>query len=65
MDKTCRVWLTKFVEKQLKKLPKNILAAYHTWVRTVELDGIRATRTLPGYHDEPLRGDRKAKGLFG
>jgi proteic killer suppression protein len=53
--------MTKFAEKQLKKLPRHILAAYHTWVRTVELDGIRATRLLPGYHDEPLRGDRKGQ----
>jgi proteic killer suppression protein len=61
MDKLCRVWLTKFAEKQLRKLPKQIVAAYHTWVRTVEIDGIRATRRLPGYHDEPLKGDRKGQ----
>lgn len=61
MDKACKVWITKFAEKQLKKLPRHILAAYHTWVRTVEIDGIRATRMLPGYHDEPLRGDRKGQ----
>lgn len=61
MDKSCRIWLTKFAEKQLKKLPKHILAAYYTWVKTVEIDGIRKSRTLPGYHDEPLRGDRKGQ----
>ena len=27
----------------------------------VELDGIRSTRLLPGYHDEPLKGDRKGQ----
>jgi len=37
------------------------VAAYHTWVKTVELDGIRATRALSGYHDEPLKGDRKGQ----
>lgn len=61
MDKQCRVWLTKFAEKQLRKLPKAILAAYYAWVRTVEIDGIRKTRMLPGYHDEPLKGERKGQ----
>ncbi len=61
MDKKCQVWLTKFAEKQLKKLPKNIIAAYFSWAKTVEIDGIRKTRSLPGYHDEPLKGDRKGQ----
>ena len=61
MDKECKVWLTKFAEKQLKKLPQNIVAAYYTWARTVQLDGIRKTRKLSGYHDEPLKGDRKGQ----
>lgn len=60
-NKACREWLTKFAEKQLKKLPKHILAAYHTWARTVELDGIRQTRLLADYHDEPLQGERKGQ----
>ncbi len=61
MEKLSRVWITKFAEKQLKRLPKYILAAYYTWVKTVEVDGIRATRILPGYHDEPLKGSRKGQ----
>lgn len=61
MDKKCQVWITKFAEKQLKKLPKNIVSAYFSWVKTVEIDGIRKTRSLSGYHDEPLKGDRKGQ----
>lgn len=61
MEKPCQVWISKFAEKQIKKLPKHIAAAYHTWVRSVELDGVRTTRKLPGYHDEPLKGDRKGQ----
>lgn len=56
-----KVWITKFAEKQLKKLPKAITAAFYTWVQTVEMEGLRKTRTLPGYHDEPLKGDRKGQ----
>lgn len=61
MELSCSVWLTKFADKQLKKLPSNIVAAFWTWVKTVELDGIRNTRKLSGYHDEPLKGDRKGQ----
>jgi proteic killer suppression protein len=53
--------MTKFAEKQLKRLPRHIVVAYDAWVSAVELDGIRATRALPGYHDEPLKGDRKGQ----
>jgi proteic killer suppression protein len=61
MEKPSRVWITKFAEKQIRRLPKHIVAAYYTWVRTIELDGVRAMRALPGYHDEPLKGDRKGQ----
>jgi toxin HigB-1 len=61
MERPCRVWITKFAEKQVRKLPRQIVAAYRTWVKSVELDGIRTTRSLPGYHDEPLKGDRKGQ----
>lgn len=61
MEKPCRVWITRFAEKQIGRLPKQIVAAYRTWVKTMELDGIRATRALLGYHDEPLKGDRKGQ----
>ncbi len=61
MERPSRVWITKFAEKQVRKLPKHIAAAYFTWVKTVELDGIRAARMLPGYHDEPLKGDRRGQ----
>lgn len=58
---TSKVWITKFAEKQLKKLPKAIIAAFYTWVQTVEMEGLRKSRTFPGYHDEPLKGDRKGQ----
>ncbi len=61
MERSYNVWITKFAEKQLKKLPKHIVAAFHTWVRSVELDGIDKNRKIAGYHDEPLKGDRKGQ----
>ncbi len=61
MKKECRVWLAKFAEKQLKRLPHHIVAAFRAWVISVEQDGIYETRISPSYHDEPLKGDRRGQ----
>ena len=58
MVRKCEVWVTKFAEKRLHKLPKHVLEAYATWIRSIEFQGIRAVRMIPGYHDEPLKGKR-------
>lgn len=61
MEKNCQVWVTKFAEKQLRKVPKHIVAAFYAWVKAIEIDGIASMRALPGYHDELLKGDRKGQ----
>lgn len=61
MSKITRVLISKFAEKQVKKLPKPISEALFIWVESVELTGIADIRKLKGYHDEPLRGDRKGQ----
>ena len=61
MEAVTSVLLAKFAEKQLKKLPKNIKEALRYWAESVERYGIREIRKLPGYHDEPLKGDRKGQ----
>lgn len=58
MDKRCIVTVTKFAEKQIRRLPKYIKEDFLEWAHAVEEEGIRRIRMLPGYHDEPLRGDR-------
>lgn len=55
------VLVSKFAEKQLNKIPKNIVETLRYWVETVERLGIHETRKLKGYHDEPLKGDRKGQ----
>ena len=52
------VEITKLAEKQLRKVPRNILYNLMIWVAAVEHDGLEEVRKVPGYHDEPLRGDR-------
>jgi toxin HigB-1 len=48
-------------KKQLPTLPAHILNKLETWVRAVELDGLESVRTIPGYHDEPLKGKRQGE----
>ncbi len=46
------------VAKKLEKLPKHIERKFFGWVASVQFDGLRKTKALPGYHDEPLKGNR-------
>jgi len=55
------VHIDKFAEKQLKKVPKYIKEAALAWAIAVETDGLQKVRQSPGYHDEPLKGERKGQ----
>ena len=47
--------------KQLQRVPARIVDALETWVGLVEEEGLEQARKVPGYHDEPLRGNRKGQ----
>jgi proteic killer suppression protein len=51
----------KRVEKQLALLPHRIVEKFLAWEKHVRLIGILEVRKRPGYHDEPLFGDRKGQ----
>ncbi|MDZ7667285.1 MAG: type II toxin-antitoxin system mRNA interferase toxin, RelE/StbE family [Desulfotignum sp.] len=53
-----KVILNKKAQRQIKKVPTHITDKLTVWIATVEDDGIMETRKLPGYHDEPLKGQR-------
>lgn len=53
------VELSSLVKKQLKKLPVHIVVSFQNWVEDVEERGLEEVRKIPGYHDEPLRGELK------
>lgn len=55
------VELTQKVKKQLQKLPKYIVENLIMWVESIENDGLEEVRRIPGYHDEPLLGQRKGQ----
>jgi proteic killer suppression protein len=55
------VELSKLARKQLKKMPRHIVENLASWVDDVETQGLEEVRKIPGYHDEPLQGDRKGQ----
>ena len=52
------VILSKEANKSLPKIPKHVVLKLNSWVRLVETRGLAEARKIPGYHDEPLKGDR-------
>ena len=56
--KPCQIELTKSAEKDLAKVPLYIKEKLLLWVDSVEHMGISNIRTIPGYHDEPLKEER-------
>lgn len=57
----CVVTISKFAEKQLRKIPAQIRENLYIWAKSVEIRGIGEVRKLKGYHDEPLKGKRQGQ----
>lgn len=53
-----RVHLAHGLERRLRKVPRHVVLKLLGWVEAVEHDGLENVRRIPGYHDEPLKGDR-------
>lgn len=52
------VQLSDRAKKDLRKTPQHVAGKLALWVAAVERQGLAEVRKVPGYHDEPLRGDR-------
>lgn len=55
------VRITKKAAKALRKAPKHVVRKLKVWKDRVEVEGIEQVRKTPGYHDEPLQGQRKGQ----
>jgi proteic killer suppression protein len=42
-------------------MPRHIVENLAAWVDDVEARGLEEVRRIPGYHDEPLHGDRRGQ----
>lgn len=60
MRKT-KVFISSNAIKDLRKIPKHIRDKLNFWRFFVETKGIIEARKVPGFHDEPLRGNRKGQ----
>ena len=58
MTGSCIVEWEKRAQKDLSKVPNYIKDKLLLWVDDVERIGIQKVREVPGFHDEPLKGDR-------
>ncbi len=56
-----KVEFTRTAYKALASIPAHIVTKVKIWSAEVELHGIRAVRIQPGYHDEPLKGQRQGQ----
>lgn len=55
------VKISKKVQKDVVKIPENLQEKLYFWVRSVSEFGLLKTRQSKGFHDEPLKGDRKGQ----
>ena len=53
--------LTRNAQKDLAKVPSFIKDKLLLWIDSIERLGIHQVRKTPGFHDEPLKGDRKGQ----
>lgn len=56
-----RILRSRDFEKQLARAPGFILKKVIFWIFLVENHGIAEVAKSPGFHDEPLRGERKGQ----
>jgi toxin HigB-1 len=48
-------------EKDLRGVPRHVAGKLRAWIRMVQVDGLEQTRKIPGFHDEPLHGQRRGQ----
>lgn len=53
--------ITKQALKSLKRAPLYIQQKFRAWLVAVHKAGLAETRKRPGWHDEPLHGERKGQ----
>jgi proteic killer suppression protein len=55
------VRISRIAQKQLRRVPRHVRDKLEAWAVKVETNGLPSARRIPGYHDEPLHGDREGQ----
>lgn len=53
-----QVIISKNALKNLSSIPDYVQIKFASWIESIRENGIEITRKVPGYHDEPLKGER-------
>ena len=61
MEVRTKITRSRGFEKQLDKVPDFIRKKVLFWIFLVESSGVWEVMKSPGFHDEPLRGERKGQ----
>ena len=56
-----RVLISRHADRDLQRVPLYIRNKLIAWAHFVQDRGLRMVRLMSGYHDEPLKGDRKGQ----
>jgi len=55
------VRLSRSAQKDLRLAPPQVRSKLKVWIASVSRDGLDEVRKIPGFHDEPLKGNRKGQ----
>jgi proteic killer suppression protein len=61
MEILTKISSSRIFEKKLSRVPDFIRKKVIFWIFLVESNGLLVTAKSPGFHDEPLKGDRKGQ----
>ncbi|MCP3679902.1 MAG: type II toxin-antitoxin system mRNA interferase toxin, RelE/StbE family [Gammaproteobacteria bacterium] len=61
MSDIYKVNLSKQAKKNIDKAPDYIAIKFQAWVEAVAEEGLMVVRKRKGYHDEPLKGERRGQ----
>ena len=56
-----KIILSSRAKKQLRKVPDHIKTKFEYWCDLVDFTGLLEARKYKGFHDEPLKGERKGQ----
>lgn len=55
------ITISKQALKDMRRTPQHLQEKFRAWLVAVNKSGLEETRKRPGWHDEPLLGDRKGQ----
>jgi proteic killer suppression protein len=56
-----QIELSRTAQKQLRRVPLHIVLKLKAWVSSVHEQGLERVRSIPGFHDELLKGTRSGQ----